>query len=161
MYILRKWRAKGVIGSQSEIKLGTVTLFHPLVKKLICELLGPEFFQLAHYCVQYGGLLWNIKKQRQGWYPDESRCKSQIWIVSNRQYAVEVPFKKPNCFGSVSSLISFINHVTTFWYCPYERKPELQNIPFKKDPRNWAAHFDSMLKKASFLFCILWFCKYY
>lgn len=101
------------------------------------------------------------KKQRQGWYPDESRCKSQICIVSNRQYAVKVPFKKPNCFGSVSSLISFNNHVTTFWYCPYERKPELQNIPFKKDPCNWAAHFDSMLKKANFLFCILWFCKYY
>ena len=47
MYILRKWTAKGVIGSQSEIKLGTLTLFHPLVKKLMCELLGPEFFSIG------------------------------------------------------------------------------------------------------------------
>ena len=43
----------------------------------------------------------------------DSKLHHQMWIMSNRQCVVDVPFRHPNCLGSTLLSISFIIHLTT------------------------------------------------
>ena len=53
------------------------------------------------------------RKQGRRYRPGRSRYISQVWIMTSKQYVFEVPFRHPNWFGSILSLTSSINYVTT------------------------------------------------
>ena len=108
-----------VIGSQTEVKPANLTHCRWLVRKLIIhsieyvETPKSRSFSKSTLYPMWSKALEKSRKQRQRCLPHELRYVSQVWIMSSKQYIVEVPFRHPNCSGSILSLTSSINHLTT------------------------------------------------
>ena len=113
------WGTPAFIGSQWEIAPANLTRCQWLDRKLIIhgikDVRTPKSrsFPISTLYPIRLKALEKSRKQRRRCQPGESRYVSREWITSSKQYVVEVPFRHPNWLGSILSLTSSINHVTT------------------------------------------------
>ena len=113
------WGTPAFIGNQSDVFPPSLTRCRRLVRKLIIQGnkddLTPRSnnFNISKLCPIRSNAFSKSRKQSLRCFSGHSKLHNQVWIMSRRQQVVDVPFKHPNCLGSILSLISVIIHPTT------------------------------------------------
>ena len=113
------WGTPAFTGSHAEIASPSLTRWRRFDRKLIIhgikDLLTPKSisFPISMLWPMRSNAFEKSRKIRRRCLPGDSKCKSQVWIISRRHYVIEVPFRHPNWSGSILSLMSAISHWTT------------------------------------------------